>query len=388
MKRNSFTLVELLLVILIISFILPTIFFVYTKMQQMKKEIDIKQELVQQSYEFVERMNVLMQDYVIDYEEYFNRQMVGCSNSSKWWNSFDWTTSASWYCNLFTAYGNGNSIGSSTSTQRAQHNLYYCSSLNSSINMKSYVSQSLWYACASAVSNTLRHQSYGQYSKLFFDVKRDTDGDSYLVGDSDDEDRGTWPVAIKDPTKVQELYLISQDGKNRLFFRRKLIKQENVNGISWFQTGENLFVIQILRLRGFDAGTLHNFSKTNGVENPWLYDGQIDTWACDYSQGFIGKWASVWGAYSGYKLPLNADDCWEDLYQWSISLNAWNISLSPVVDPVLAWKDEKYQINPYIKLFLLNWVYLPSYFGSGRSSYEETFQVPIETTFNTKNFYY
>ena len=33
-------------------------------------------------------------------------------------------------------------------------------------------------------------QSYGQYSKLFYDVKEDTDKDSSLVGDSDDEDKG------------------------------------------------------------------------------------------------------------------------------------------------------------------------------------------------------
>jgi len=33
-------------------------------------------------------------------------------------------------------------------------------------------------------------QSYGQYAKLFYDVKRDTDRDGSLVGDSDDEDLG------------------------------------------------------------------------------------------------------------------------------------------------------------------------------------------------------
>jgi hypothetical protein len=70
-------------------------------------------------------------------------------------------------------------------------------------------------------------------------------------------------------------------------------------------------------LRGFDAGTLHDFSKTDGGVNPGLYDGQIDTWACDASQGFIGRDSnlSIKGAYSDYRLPADGNDCWEDLYQ-------------------------------------------------------------------------
>jgi hypothetical protein len=64
-------------------------------------------------------------------------------------------------------------------------------------------------------------------------VKSDVDGvdgDGSLVGDSDDEDMGVGPVAISHPDKVQELYLISPDGKSRLYFRRKLIAQEDLNG--------------------------------------------------------------------------------------------------------------------------------------------------------------
>ena len=70
-----------------------------------------------------------------------------------------------------------------------------------------------------------------------------------------------------------------------------------------------------------------------------------------------------------------------------ITLNAWNISLSPDTDPVLAWKGADYQINPHIKFFLLNGVYLPAYPVQFRT-YQGNFQVPIQTSFNTKNFYY
>jgi hypothetical protein len=95
-------------------------------------------------------------------------------------------------------------------------------------------------------------------------------------------------VAIAHSTGVQELYLISQDGRNRLYFRRKLKEQQDIDN-NVIGTGEQLYVLQMLRLRGFDAGTKHDFSKTNGTDNPGLYDGQIDTWACDYAQGFVGN---------------------------------------------------------------------------------------------------
>jgi type II secretory pathway pseudopilin PulG len=79
MRKTSFTLVEMLFVILIISILMPIIFSSYNRIQQAKFELDLRQKLYQQSYEILERMNILLQDYTIDYEEYFNRQMVGCS---------------------------------------------------------------------------------------------------------------------------------------------------------------------------------------------------------------------------------------------------------------------------------------------------------------------
>lgn len=84
-----------------------------------------------------------------------------------------------------------------------------------------------------------------------------------MVGDSDDEDLGVGPVAISGANQAQELYFISPDGKNRLYFRRKLIAQEDLNGNGKYEDQEKLYVIQMLRLRGFDAGTQHNFSETD-----------------------------------------------------------------------------------------------------------------------------
>jgi hypothetical protein len=44
---------------------------------------------------------------------------------------------------------------------------------------------------------------------------------------------------------------------------------------------EKRYTLQILKLRGFDAGNKHNFDTSN---SSGVYDGKIDTRACDYAQ--------------------------------------------------------------------------------------------------------
>ncbi|MBQ7073690.1 hypothetical protein IJM86_01210 [bacterium] len=78
--------------------------------------------------------------------------------------------------------------------------------------------------------------------------------------------------------------------------RRKLVKQEHLTGeindtSRPYLPEESLYTLQILRLKGFDAGKKHNFGIIDG--NTGLYDGVIDTWACDASQGFFGHGQSV-----------------------------------------------------------------------------------------------
>ena len=137
-------------------------------------------------------------------------------------------------------------------------------------------------------------QSFWQYAALFIDVREAT---------SDDDDEELWYIlsdnvsAIADPNNIQELYLISHDWKNRLFFRRKLV--------TWTWDFAQ-YKIQMLRLRWFDAWQQHNFSELS----EWSYDGHIDTRACDSSMWFIWSGASIdsdgW-IYSGYYLGENDD---------------------------------------------------------------------------------
>ena len=81
--KKAFTIVELLFVVIIVSLLIPLVIEIYGSIQKQKQEIDVKQQLLFQGYELFEKMNILMQNYTIDYEEYFNRTMVGCSSNER-----------------------------------------------------------------------------------------------------------------------------------------------------------------------------------------------------------------------------------------------------------------------------------------------------------------
>ena len=101
----------MLTVTVILWIIIPSIITIYSFMIKSNKEFNLRQTAIQQWYEFFEKLNILMQDYTIDYEEYYNRQMVWCVNSGGLltWGNFKWNIWLSGYCTQFTAYWNENS---------------------------------------------------------------------------------------------------------------------------------------------------------------------------------------------------------------------------------------------------------------------------------------
>ena len=354
------------------------------------REISARQSSIQQWYEFFERLNILVQDYRIDYEEYYNRQMVGCV-WTKMWDTFERNVGSWWYCTNFTTYWNWNSTDrhekvdwTFATLNTWYHDLYYCTS-------ESDIPTDQWrWSPVVVIDNycgtkgTL--QSYGQYAAMFTDVKKWGGWwTRNMVWDWDDED--VWYLlnddikAIKDPNNIQELYLISQDWKNRLYFRRRLVSSDG---------DYTQYRIQMLRLKWFDAWRLHSLytGSENWIENRWVYDGQIDTWACDHSMWFDGKGAAIssWGVYSWYRLPADVDDCWIDMTYWSTNALAWNISVSPTWNPDLYWSKTERQVNDYIKIFLANGVYMPSYGAAMAESIAE-FKIPLQTTINMEWFY-
>ena len=375
--KHWFTLIELLFVCLILWILVPSIYALYWFIVRSNREISARQQAIQQSYEFFEKLNIWMQDYTIDYEEYYNRQMVWCVAWWWVWENFTWNIWMSGYCTEFTAYGNENSIGRISSWY---NDIYYCS--NGHGNPPS------WSTAIPKVVKTdcwkqWTKQSYWQYAALFIDVWKDTDNDKNWVGDNDD--RNLWKTvgwninAIVDADSIQELYLISNDGKSRIFFRRKFVW-------TWWNNGEYvLYKIQMLRLRWFDAGRMHDFSTITS-NNVWLYDWKIDTWACDYWMWFEWQWASVWGAYTEFKLPKDVDDCWVDVTQGSTTVLSRNMKISPLTDPELTWAEQDRQINPFVQILTVNWIYAPFYKWRMADSIID-FKIPLRTTLNTKSFY-
>ena len=76
----------------------------------------------------------MVQDYRIDYEEYYNRQMVGCV-WTKMWDTFERNVGSWWYCTNFTTYWNWNSTDrhekvdwTFATLNTWYHDLYYCTS--------------------------------------------------------------------------------------------------------------------------------------------------------------------------------------------------------------------------------------------------------------------
>lgn len=380
-KKKAFTLIEMLLAISVFSVIIVIIMNIYINMVWLKHNIQAKQNLLESSYFVMERLNVLLKDYTIDYEEYFDRSAIGCNDIDKTFQDFVRNIDPNYgYCKNFTAYGNNNNFLTDTWT----FSNYYCSSTVSesnpySVRRNTFLAQ--WSGCY--ISG---YQSYWQYKYQFVDMKSDSDYRAWAVNDDDDENLWIWPKAIYDQDNVKELYLISQDGNKRLLLRRKLVSSWDFNGTwgIWDIWSEKLYTIQILKLRWFDAWDHHDFDINTSTG---IYDGKRDTRACDYSQGFECKGNQIWNnIYSGYRLPIDENDGRENLFDRSLTITDRNISISPTKDPDSSFSEDTVQINPYFTVSFTSKLYA----GIRRSRLKnelETFSLHLKTTFNTRNFY-
>lgn len=350
--KKAFSLLEIIIAAVLFFSLITVSLSLYRNFFQVKRDIEIKQLLVQNSYNTLEQINNLLKDYTIDYEEYFNRSIVWCDKKNP--SMFSWNVmfiEKDWACDVFSSYGNYNSFLSETQ----RHRLYYCSSVWPAQTAPEQVNEhpavSDGNGCVSVSANTWR-QSFWQYALQFLDVQEDFDSKNWLVWDTDDTIIWNWPVTtIFWQSGAQELYLISQDKKQRVFLRRKLIESGDRNGdwIVWNSPIDNLYALQILKLKSFDAGDGHDFSLSN---SSGVYDGQIDTRACDFWQWFICRWDSIGWPFSGYKLPIDTDDGRVSFFDSDITLSSWNISFSPLKDPELASADPASQIQPFFTVIL------------------------------------
>ncbi len=329
MKIKWFTLVETLIVVLLFGTITTTMYTTYNTLNETRSDVSERQTLINESTKVFETMNSLWNDFVLDYEEYFNRSLIWCNGDTAdadfwtWWDN----------CNKFTSYGNGNSVYNS---EYWKHKLYVCSTKVSNTKTDEYPHTYEYDKNIFWCYNNWA-QAFWQYNWNFYDVMEDVDNNDIYVNDWDEDFLGKWPVAIKNNTWVNELYLISLDGTQRTYFRKNCDKDGHC-------------ALQMLKLRWFDAGVNHNFDWQ------WLYDWQIDTWACDYGLGFACNWVSIdsdnKNGFENYKLPKTADDGWVDLTSKDVDVKDWNLEIYPIKDPALALDESENNMVPYVKITL------------------------------------
>lgn len=227
-------------------------------------------------------------------------------------------------------------------------------------------------------------QAYGQYKANFVDVRADVDDKPGRAGDDDDTNLGIWPVAIEDNTHVQELYLISKDKKKRLFLRRRLIARQDFDGNGQYSGFEQRYAIQMLQLKGFDAGQNHDF---NAAAYSWVYDGVIDTWACDADAGYVCNGAALGAPYTSYNLPNDIDDGWVNITSDDLSVTNWNFVITPVKDPELSRWEQDEQLNPFITVSLSTSMYGNNRYQKIGKKQIDRVTFDIQTSFNVKTHY-
>lgn len=373
-KYRWFTLLEMIIAITWFFILMVVVLAAYMQILNTRDSVDARQNLIQESYYTMEKFNIFLKDFRIDYEEYFNRSMVWCNSS---WVDFTWDTGTGWYCNIFTNYWNWNN----TNWSSDDFSLYYCSSKSIQSSPIYVFSGGEWWSRTGCSISW--YQSFGQYEKMFRDVKSNVDTRPSVVWDEDDENMWIWPDAILDSTWVQELYLISPDKTQRIFLRRILIESWDWNWdwiISW--DTEYRYNIQILRLKWLDAWSNHDFDINN---SSWVYDGVIDTRVCDMDYWFICNWSGVWNTYSWFKMPSDQNDWRANLFPKNITISDRNISAFPTQDPNYSRKSPL-KINPYFTINIKSKLYWEIWQKRIGDSIE-TFSLSLQTTFNTKWVY-
>ena len=72
----GFTLLEIMIAIIGFSLLMVVVFTIFQKFIILKYNAQARGSMIEKSYFALEKINLLLKDYAIDYEEYFNRQNV------------------------------------------------------------------------------------------------------------------------------------------------------------------------------------------------------------------------------------------------------------------------------------------------------------------------
>lgn len=369
MKQNitAYTLIEILVWILIVSTIMIAWFQASSMVWVAKIKLSEKTDIEREAFFAWEKLFEKIKAWgTIDYEEYWNRSMIGRAYASGhyiepsgFWNYWLWGIKQSdsyWEGFYYCMSENGISMGSNG-----------CMTSSGSSNPFTVTSTG-----ATLQTFFTNDQRYGQYEFQFIDHNGDQDncGDEWGVGYTpvewwgcangsilnDYDDMYLWmgPEVFSHDSHIGELYLISSDGTERTYFRWH-VKKDPVALAAWiddcdFSTpsapmGESCFwTIEMLKLVWKDYGLDHVASPagTDSYEN----DGIIDTWVL-HPDFMLSSTEIVAGS--------DANSYWQPIFNDEIHVKEFIVKWFPHKDAEHSWRDvsQNLEIAPYVKISLV-----------------------------------
>jgi prepilin-type N-terminal cleavage/methylation domain-containing protein len=341
-NKKGFTLVEMLVSLALIGFILLAAFAAFANIGVLKNSVVGRVNLYEELYSANESIGDLIKNsWWIDYEEYFNRRLIGTSLSG-------------WHYEVLSGFGNygeGGSVGWSSYGNIP----YLCRSgsptANRMTNDGCYATGALNSAGSSQIG---RPQRYGAYALQFTDHNRfgaascettrpgDQNCDGNIAGDDDDEDLGVGPLSVSG-SLAHELYLIrkSQMNSERRIFR--LLTERDPDAPAAGSPGGkgecNTITgtgpacrgrLQMLKLIGRDFGFGHRWIGA------WAFDGKIDTWEC--AAEYFCNTAGLQTIGAWY-IPANVAGEWVDILSSDINVESIEFYPNPITDSSLNWRN-------------------------------------------------
>lgn len=328
-NKKWFTLLEVLLSVMILSIFIGTIITVFIEIKWADWKMVNKRLLIAEASDLMDRIHEAAIEYTIDYEEYFNYKELGNTWFSSYWN--DWT-------------------------------LYYCYDWPAQKPFSNYIVYPRnWNWCERQWKQKYL-EYYFQHLKVSSPAQLNSIENSWA-------NQWVWPIAVDPNTWLDYLYLISEDGSERYYFRRIIKSGKDINNdnyINW--KNEILYTVQMLRLKWLDAWIYHDYNSR------WSYDWFIDTRVCDSTQ-----WFSCSGNVASAKdrLPLDRYDGRIDLTDEKVTVSDMKIDIYPNKDPYIATNDDDARHDPYIKIsFTMNMYWI-----------ESNDEITLSSSYSFKNSY-
>ena len=352
-SSRAFTLVEVLLSITIISTMIIIGFYALSFITIGKVRLVENTKIQKEAFYFSEKLfEMIKRGWVIDFEEYFNRDQLEATNQFTAWHFQNLTG--------FWNFWRGWVVGDSS---QYWSSIYYCVSPDSWPMWENWCMGTNNANTLSLTGTVLRDidyqnspQRYWQYAQNFLDYNADTDenfwdedGDNRIDLDDDDEYLGQWPIVFWTWANLHELYLNSQQWSKRTMFRWTVIEDpdkpasDNCDLTSDASTPTGTGCLGTIEFIELDARDWwHNHDTSVEDADGSQYDWIIDTWIVNSK--FSGNNTTVFGS--------NTTNYWQSLFPDSITVENFQVFAYPNKDIDLAWKDWNSDVNqsPYVRI--------------------------------------